>query len=158
MIYLFTLILLIVLFFIDKNKTIKSIKIGLKKLYKSLPAFINMIIFVAFILSIFNDELILKYLGSDNVYKGILISSGIGSITVMPGFIAFPLAGLLLKKGLSYMVIAAFTNTLMMVGIVSYPFEKQYLGRKITIIRNMAAFFISIVIALIIGLIYKELV
>ena len=158
MIYIVTLLIVVVLYFIDKEKTKQSIKMGIRKLSKSIPVFMKMIIFVAIILSIFDDELILKYLGRSVGFVGVLIASLVGSITIMPGFVAFPLAGILLKKGIGYMVLAAFTNTLMMVGIVTYPFEKQYLGAKITIIRNVVAFIISILVSLLIGLIYGELI
>ncbi len=55
----------------------------------------------------------------------------------MPGFIAFPLSGILLSKGVPYMVISAFTTTLMIVGVLSYPVEKAYFGTKVTIMRNV---------------------
>ncbi len=39
------------------------------------------------------------------------------------------------------MVLAAFTTTLMMVGVMTYPVEKEYFGAKVTIIRNLISFF-----------------
>jgi len=58
------------------------------------------------------------------------MASFFGSITLMPGFIAFPLCGILLKKGVTYMVLSAFSTTLMMVGFVTFPLEKNILGLK----------------------------
>ena len=76
----------------------------------------------------------------------------------MPGFVAFPLCGILLKKGVHYMVLSAFTTTLMMVGILSYPIEKQYFGVKVTIIRNIISFLIALVVAAMTGLFFGELI
>ena len=75
----------------------------------------------------------------------------------MPGFIAFPLSGILLNKGVSYMVLSAFTTTLMMVGILTYPIEKEYFGVKVTIIRNIISFFIALAVAIMTGIFFGEI-
>jgi hypothetical protein len=43
---------------------------------------------------------------------------------MMPGFIAYPLAGVLVNKGVPYMVVASFETTLMMAGILTCPVKK----------------------------------
>ena len=47
--------------------------------------------------------------------------------------------------------IAAFISTLMMVGIVTMPVEISYFGKKATIVRNVAAFGFSFIVALVMG-------
>lgn len=158
MIYLFTFILTAILFFIDRKKTIKGLKIGLKKIRKNSPVFLNLIILVAISLYFISDDLILRYLGEGSGLIGISLASFFGSIAFMPGFVAFPLAGILLSKGVNYIVIAAFTTTLMMVGIVTYPVEKDFFGLKITIIRNIFGLIIALIVSVIIGLSYGELI
>ena len=103
------------------------------------------------------DRVISSYLGSDNKFIAVLSASFIGSITLMPGFIAFPLCGILLEKGVLFMVLSAFTTTLMMVGILTYPVEKAYLGTKVTIIRNVISFFIALIIAVMTGIFFGEI-
>jgi len=56
-----------------------------------------------------------------------------------------------------YMVLSAFTTTLMMVGVLSYPIEKEYFGVKVTIIRNVISFFIALVIAVMTGIFFGEI-
>lgn len=158
MIYIITLILIIILALFDYKKTLKGIKIGFKKLIKNTPIFINMIIMVAISLHFISDDFILKYLGRGSGIISIAISSFLGSLSIMPGFIAFPLSGMLLAKGVNYTVIAAFTTTLMMVGIVTFPVEKEYFGLRIAIIRNIIGFLIAIIVSLIIAISYKELI
>lgn len=157
MIYYFTAALTIVLLIIDKDKTFKGLNIGFKKLRKNSPVFLNMIILVALSLYFISDELILKFLGEGSGAVGVAIAGGLGSIAFMPGFVAFPLAGILLEKGVSYTVIAAFTTTLMMVGIVTYPVEKDFFGFKITFIRNSLSLIMAVIVSIIIGLFYGEL-
>ena len=55
------------------------------------------------------------------------------------------------------MVLSAFTTTLMMVGILTYPVEIEYFGVKVTIIRNVISFFIALIVALSIGFFFGEL-
>jgi uncharacterized membrane protein YraQ (UPF0718 family) len=95
-------------------------------------------------------------LGNDNRVLSVLGAAALGSITMLPGFIAFPLGGILVEKGISYMVISAFTTTLMMVGIVTYPVEKAYLGHKVTILRNVLSFGIALIVAVVTGIAFGE--
>lgn len=157
MIYFFTAALTAVLFMIDKEKTIKGLKLGLKKIRKNSPVFLNMIILVALSLYFVSDELILRFLGDGSGAIGVALAGGLGSIAFMPGFVAFPLAGILLEKGVSYTVIAAFTTTLMMVGIITYPVEKDFFGIKITVIRNIISLIMAVIVSIAIGLFYGEL-
>lgn len=142
----------------NKQKTIKALNITLKKFIKILPAFLMMLIAISIILYLFPQKLILQYLGAGNKFLSTIIASLIGSITLMPGFIAFPLAGILHQQGVPYTVLSAFTTTLMLVGIVTFPLEKAYLGVKVTVIRNVVCFFIAIIVAIFTGLAYQEIV
>ena len=155
--YIFTFILILILLVLDSNKTVKGIKLGIKKMLKQLPVFLNMVILVSVSLYFISDEVILKYLGENSRY-GMLLGTIFGSITIMPGFVAFPLAGVLLEKGVGYMSLAAFTTTLMMVGVVSFPVEKEYLGTRVAVIRNLVGLIIAIIISISIGIFYGELI
>ncbi|ETR67136.1 MAG: hypothetical protein OMM_11915 [Candidatus Magnetoglobus multicellularis str. Araruama] len=132
--------------------------IAWKRFIKILPAFVQMLIIVSVILYFIPPDVITKYLGPGNKWIGVFTGSLLGAISLMPGFIAYPLAGILLKEGVSYMAIASFVTTLMMVGILTYPVEKKYFGAKVTIFRNLLGFINAIFIALIIGLLYGELI
>ncbi|MFP4198440.1 MAG: hypothetical protein ACLFSO_02460 [Halanaerobium sp.] len=157
MINYFTAVLTAILFLIDREKTVRGLKIGFKKIRKNSPVFLNLIILVALSLYFVSDNLILKYLGDGSGAVGVALAGGLGSLAFMPGFVAFPLAGVLLEKGVSYTVIAAFTTTLMMVGIVTYPVEKDFFGLKITVIRNIISLMMAVIVSVVIGLFYGEL-
>jgi uncharacterized membrane protein YraQ (UPF0718 family) len=156
-IYIITGLILLISFIINKQKTIKAIKIATVKFKKIFPTFITMLIFVSIILFLFPDEVISNYLGNSNKFISVLLASFFGSITLMPGFVAFPLCGILLTKGVFYMVLSAFTTTLMMVGIITFPIEKEYFGVKVTIIRNIISFFIALIVAMITGIFFGEI-
>ena len=155
--YAITGLILLISFIINKQKTIKAIKISFIKFKKIFPVFITMLTLVSVILFLFPDEVISNYLNNYSKFISVLLASFIGSITLMPGFVAFPLSGILLTKGIPYMVLSAFTTTLMMVGIITYPIEKEYFGTKVTIIRNIISFFIALSVAAMTGIFFGEI-
>jgi uncharacterized membrane protein YraQ (UPF0718 family) len=155
--YTITGLILLISFIINKQKTIKAIKISFIKFKKIFPTFITMLILVSIILFLFPDEVISNYLGNSSKFISVLLASFIGSITLMPGFVAFPLSGILLTKGVPYMVLSAFTTTLMMVGIITFPLEKEYFGVKVTVLRNTISFFIALIIAVVTGILFGEI-
>ncbi len=156
--YILCAVLLAASFFADRSKTLKGLKIALLKLLKILPAFGIMLVLVSIVLYFFPEEVLIKYLGKSNSSLNILISALIGSIAMIPGFIAFPLCGILKDSGVTWSVIAAFSSSLMLVGVVSFPIEKQYLGTKTAVIRNAGAFLMSLVIAFVIGVFYGDFI
>ncbi|MBW1716426.1 MAG: hypothetical protein JRJ77_11495 [Deltaproteobacteria bacterium] len=155
--YIATGLAVLLSFVADSERTLKAFKVAVKKFVNILPAFLGMLILVSIVLFLIPDRVISQYLGSGNIFTGVFFASLLGSITLMPGFIAFPLCGILLKKGVLYMVLSAFTTTLMMVGILTYPIEKAYFGTKVTIIRNIISVFIALIVAVMTGIFFGEI-
>lgn len=153
--YILAVGLLFLSFIKDREKT----KIALKKAWKSfeniLPQFLSILIIIGVMLAILSPVTISKLVGRQSGWLGMVIASIIGSITLIPGFIAFPLASALLKSGAGFMQIAVFISTLMMVGIVTVPVEVEYFGKKATILRNAMAFGFSYVVAIAIGVVLR---
>lgn len=153
--YVVAVIAIIISFIFDKGKTVKGLKMGMKKFFNILPNYLMILIIIAFVLLV-SENFIIDYLTQNTVFIGMISALIIGSVTMMPGFIAYPLAGILVDKGVPYMVVAAFVSSLMLVGVVTYPVEKEYMGVKATIYRNIGAFFVAGMIAIITGIFYGE--
>ncbi|MGM0508721.1 MAG: hypothetical protein ACQERZ_06085 [Fusobacteriota bacterium] len=153
--YILTVIVLIISVIKDKEKTKMGIKKGVKKFNKILPKYLMLLIIISVILLI-SEDFIIKYLSQDNIWLGTILSVAIGSVTMMPGFIAYPLAGVLLQKGVPFIILGGFVSSLMLVGVVTYPVEKEYFGHRVTIIRNLFGVLISLGIAIGIGFFYGE--
>ncbi len=154
---LVTIIALFVSFCFDKKKTLKALRIAVKKMQKIIPPFAVMLMFVSIVLYLLPEKVILAILDNESKGVSLTLASAIGSISVLPGFIAFPLCRLLLQKGVTYMVLSAFSTTLMMVGLVSIPIEIKYFGIKISVLRNFVSLLIALIIALFTGFIFGEL-
>ncbi len=135
-----SLILTIVSFVFDKKRTLKGIRKGMVMFLKILPTLLSVIMVVSVVLYLTSDKIITEYLGNSAGITAYVSASVIGAISIIPGFIVYPLSGILLSKGISLSVIAVFITSLKMVGILTIPVEAKYFGLKTAIIRNLLAF------------------
>lgn len=135
----------------DKNKTLASIK-GSSGMMKNMAGSIIAILFlIGLILTFIPPESIRYYMGSTDTMLSTVVSALVGSITLIPAFVAFPLAGSLVNAGASIVPVVAFLTTLTMVGFVTFPLEKKEFGLKFTVTRNVLSFAFAIGIALVMG-------
>lgn len=139
----------------DRHKTKMALRKAWKAFENILPQFLSVLIIIGLALAILTPAEISQLLGTDSGLVGIIASLLIGSITLIPGFVAFPLAAALLKNGAGYAQIAAFVSSLMMVGVVTLPMEFKVFGKKAAVMRNVLALIFSFVVALIMGVIFK---
>ena len=149
--YAVTGVLLILSFMRDRNKTKKALMKAWKALSNILPQLLVVILLVGVLLTLMDSETILRIIGSDSGWLGVVLAAVVGAVTLIPGFVAFPTAAMLLQGGAGYMQIAAFISTLMMVGIVTLPVEIQYFGKRLALYRNVLAFVFSFLVAYVIG-------
>lgn len=147
--------LLCISFAKDRKKTRAALKKAWKSFENILPQLLAILIIIGIMLALLNPQTISVLIGQQSGWLGMVLASIIGSITLIPGFVAFPLAASLLNSGAGFMQIAVFISTLMMVGIVTMPVEMKYFGRKAAIMRNSMAFMFSFVVAIIIGMVLR---
>jgi uncharacterized membrane protein YraQ (UPF0718 family) len=149
--YIVAVAALIFSFVNDKKKTRMALKKSLKSIENILPAMLVILMVIGVTMAWISPEVISSLIGENSGILGVLIASVLGSITLIPGFIAFPLASNLLKLDAGYTQIAAFISTLMMVGIITFPMEKKFLGGGLALKRNLSALIYSVLIAFVIG-------
>ena len=137
----------------NKDKTFKGIKKGFKMFLGILPEIVVVLGAVSVFLYVIPDKTLVRWLGRDSGFTGMLIAALIGSISLIPGFISYPLAALLLQNGVSYAVISVFITTLMMVGVMTLPIESKYFGYKVSILRNVLSFAGALIIGLMMAII-----
>ena len=138
----------------DKTKTKKAVISALKSFENIMPQFLTIIILVGFILSILDTKTISSIIGNESGFFGVALSSIIGSITMMPTFVAFSTSEALLESGAGYPQVAALVSTLTMVGIMTFSLESQYIGKKAALFRNLIAFVFSFIVALFVGMVF----
>jgi uncharacterized membrane protein YraQ (UPF0718 family) len=143
-----TLILFLIALLKDKEKTLQSMKKSKGMMGNMLGSIISIILLIGLVLTLIPPENIEKALGSSNQVLSSIIAAVAGSVTLIPAFVAFPLVGSLVDAGASIVPGVAFLTTLTMVGLVTFPLEKQEFGMKFAITRNGISFIFALIIAI----------
>lgn len=147
-----TAIALFLSFLADRRKTWAGLKKGTKMFLNILPAMILVLILVSVFLFLVPPRLISAWLGQGSGWSGVAGAALLGSISLIPGFIAFPLGAILVRSGVSYQVVAVFVTTLMMVGCLTLPLEAKYFGWNAALRRNAMSFFGALLVGLLVGI------
>lgn len=155
--YVVTAVLLVVAFLKDPEKARMALNKAWKAFENMLPQILVVFLLVGFMMALLNPQIISTIIGEQSGWLGVLVAGSVGAITLIPGFVAFPTAALLLDNGAGYMQIGAFISALMMVGVVTMPVEIKYFGKKLTFYRNLLGFGFSFVVAYIIGQVVTRL-
>lgn len=149
--YTITLFLLGASFAKSRQKTRQALKKAWKSFENILPQFLSILVLIGLILAVLDEATISRLLGAESGVLGMGIAAVIGSVTLIPGFIAFPLAASLLSAGAGYGQIAMLLTTLMMVGVVTLPLETVYFGKRLAFERNLLAFIYAVISSFILG-------
>jgi len=112
---------------------------------------LGVILLIGLILALVPAARIEGVLGGSQGALSTLMGGIIGSVTLIPAFVAFPLVGSLVDAGASMVPGVAFLTTLTMVGLVTFPLEKKYFGLEFALYRNGLSFLAAMGIAFIMG-------
>lgn len=134
----------------DPARTRKALMMSKKSFLNLLPSLLGLTGLIGLVLAL-TPEQVLVELFQRHGWEGFLLVSAVGSITTIPGPIAFPLAGSLLSLGASVSAMAAFITTLTMVGAVTAPMEMEFFGKRFTLMRNGLSFVLAVVIGGVMG-------
>jgi len=141
---------IVVSFFRDRTRTHKALKTSWKSFKALLPVLMGMIAVVGFVLAALPPSLITKVFQMHN-WMGYGLVAMVGTVITLPGPVAFPLAGTLLKHGAEYGLLATFITTLTMVGTVTAPAEIAHFGKRFTLVRQLVSFALAILIGILMG-------
>jgi len=131
----------------SRKKTMESVRIAKKLFLNTFVEVAGVMAIVGLVLALLPPDLIRRLLGGESRVVSTVFGALIGTVTIMPAFIAFPLSKSLYLGGAYLVTIAAFLTTLTMVGVATYPIEVRYFGRKFTLARNGISFAMALVIA-----------
>ena len=139
----------------SRQKTRQALKKAWKSFENILPSFAFILLLIGASLALISPSAVSELLGAQSGWAGLGIAAALGSITLIPGFIAFPLARAVLEMGAGIMQVAVFVSTLMMVGVVTAPMEARYFNRKTMLLRNgmslLYSFAVAYVLAKVVG-------
>ena len=141
----------IVSFFKDKEKTKRALIKGIKSFENIMPQFLSILVIIGISLTILKPETISTLIGNDSGILGVVLSSLVGSVIMMPTFVAFSTGNTLIQNGAGYAQVSALITTLTMVGVLTFPLEAKYIGKIGAFYRNFLAFLFSFVVAFFMG-------
>lgn len=144
--YILALSWLFFSFFKDRRRTEQALRRAWRSFLSILPPFLVVLFTLALSIALLPEKTIATFLGERSGFLGYLIASVVGAITLVPGFVAFPMARVLLNQGAGVAQMAVFISTLMMVGIVTFPLEVRYFGVKAAAWRNFLAYCYSFLV------------
>lgn len=150
-IWVVTLIFLGISLAKDKVKTKQALKMALGMGKGMVVSILSIVFAIGLILTLLPPTEIAAFLSTQSALLATVGGALLGTITLVPAFIAFPLVGTLVNAGVSVVPSVAFLTTLTMVGVVTFPLEKKAFGTKFTAIRNGLSFLFAIAIALVMG-------
>lgn len=145
------IVLTLVSFFKDKEKTKRALINGIKSFENIMPQFLSILVIIGIGLTILKPEIISKLIGNDSGIFGVMLSSLVGSVIMMPTFVAFSTGNTLIQNGAGYAQVSALITTLTMVGVLTFPLEAKYIGKKGAFYRNFLAFLFSFIVAVFMG-------
>lgn len=136
----------------DRRRTLAGVKRGLKMLWAILPVLAGIIAAVTVVLAAVPPTSLARVVGGEG-FLPFVVALVAGSVALIPGVVAYPLAALLHEQGASVPVLAAFITTLMMVGVATLPVESRFLGWRIALLRNALAFAGAVTVAAVMAVI-----
>jgi uncharacterized membrane protein YraQ (UPF0718 family) len=152
--YVLAIVLTILSLFKDKEKTKKSLLKGWTSFESILPTVLCVMTAVGISLSLVNEEMIAKFIGPSSGIVGVFLAILVGSITMMAGFIAFPLGAILIERGAGVPQVGAFVSAIMMIGLLTIPLEQKYWGKKVTYMRNILGIVVALMVAIALEIIW----
>lgn len=139
----------------NNKKMIKKLKLqfikSLKGLSKSLPILLIVVLLISLFQVFISNEFYQSFFGK-NAFSDTFLGSLLGSIMAGNPITSYILGGEFLNQGVSLIAVSAFLVSWVTVGVIQMPAEAKLLGKKFSIVRNITAFVLSIIVALIVQL------
>lgn len=139
----------------DPEKTRAALAKARASLLMILSPLVTVILLVALVLTALPPSVLSRLVGAQSGFAGVLLASVAGSVTLIPGFAAFPMARMLLENGAGIVQVGVLVSTLMMVGVVTLPMERSIFGWKAAIARNLLAYGHSFFVGLALWLAFR---
>ncbi|GIP51086.1 hypothetical protein [Paenibacillus vini] len=148
--YSIAIIYLGISFIKDKHKTKTALIKSWKMFLNVIPDLLAIMLFIGLALSLLTPSFISSIIGENSGFLGIIYSTIIGSIALVPSFIVFPLGHTLVQNGAALPQVAVLMSTMMSVGLVTLAMEQKTFGKSFAYARNISSILMSLLFALII--------
>jgi uncharacterized membrane protein YraQ (UPF0718 family) len=151
-----TAIAIIVLLIVKPKTGAASLKVTGDNLKEMLMIMPPIFIILGFLDVWMERETMIKFMGEDSGFLGIVIAFLMGSVAAGPLYVAFPFAGVLLKKGSKLFNVLIFLGAWSATKIPISIFEASVMGWKFMLTRYAIDIPVIILIAYIVDKVISE--
>ena len=127
-----------------KQSTLKAAK----GLWNSLPMILGTILLISLISAMVPKSFYVTIFGKNSLINS-FIGGLIGSISAGHPITSYIFGGEMLNQGVGLIAVTAFIVSWVTVGLIQLPAESAILGKKFALLRNLSAFILSIIVAII---------
>lgn len=137
-------LIVLIVYFVNPAKAIIVTGVALATLKNVIGIIISVMIFVGLANVWIKPQGIVKVLGKESGFKGLLFSSVVGILLTSPLYIVFPLLKFFREKGARGASIATMITAWGGIRLPLIPLEIHFLGWKFFLLRNVLLFFFTI--------------
>jgi len=149
-------ILLVVAYLQGDNLHFLGLKTGAKMLGQVMPLLIIAFIIAGLIQVLIPKEFIIKWLGKEAGFKGILFGTLAGGLTPGGPFVCFPIIASIYKSGAGIGTVVAYITAWSLVSMARLPYEISLISPKFAAIRLACTFFFPPIAGLIAWLLFSK--
>lgn len=106
----------------DRPKTLRGMVKGARMFGRMAPTLAGVLAVMSVLLAVMTPATLQRLLAGAG-WASWATALAVGAVARIPGFVAFPAAGLARQQGASVGLLAAFVTSLMMVGVLTLPIE-----------------------------------
>ncbi len=140
-----------------QEKFKQSVFKAAKGLWNVFPMILGTILLISLI-SVIIPKSFYFSIFSGNSFLNSFIGSLVGSVSAGNPIVSYIFGGEMLNQGIGLIAVTAFIVSWVTVGVIQLPAEAVVLGKKFAILRNVSAFILSSVVAIITVLILEVLI
>lgn len=133
--FIFSLEILLVIYLFNSPVAIKTVQSATSSFLQMLSVLPPIMILLGLLDVWVPRETLMKYMGNDSGFTGVVIAMAIGSLAAGPMYAAFPFTAVLIKKGVKFSNVIIFMNAWCVTKISTLLFEISALGFKFTLAR-----------------------
>ena len=141
----------------DNNSIKQSAFKAVKGLWIAFPMILGTVLLISLI-SVLISKSFYMAVFSKNVFLDSVVGSLVGSISAGNPITSYIFGGEMLIQGVGLIAVTAFLVAWVTVGIIQLPAESAILGKRFALLRNITAFVLAIVVAILTVLILGVIV
>ncbi len=127
----------------DGRRTATALRRAASAFEGVLPVLLAVTLLSGSVLAFLGAEGVSRLVGRRSGWRGMVAAAAIGSLTLLPAFVAFPLAAALLERGAGFAQVILFVSTSTLVSVLTLPLEARTFGRKVALVRNALSLALS---------------